>query len=44
MEALVGGLIAIVLGQGGLLWYKLGRLEQKVKDLCREVRDNNSHK
>lgn len=44
MEALVGTLIGVVVAQAGLVWYRLGRLEQKLTDLCREVRDgNNKH-
>lgn len=33
MEALVGSLIGIVIIQFSLLWYRLGKVEQKVKDL-----------
>ncbi|KKN87085.1 hypothetical protein LCGC14_0263550 [marine sediment metagenome] len=33
MEGLVGGLIGIVIVQFSLLWYKIGKVEQKVKDL-----------
>ena len=44
MEALLGVLLGIVVTQGGLLWYKLGKLERGLADLCREVRNNNKNK
>ena len=33
MAALIGSLIGIVIVQFSLLWYRLGKVEQKVKDL-----------
>ena len=33
MEGLIGTLIAVVVGQFSLLWYKLGKMEQKLKAL-----------
>ena len=30
MEALVGGLIVVVIGQFSLLWYRIGRLEGRL--------------
>lgn len=33
IESLVGGLVLLVAGQFSLLWYKLGKIEQKVKAL-----------
>ena len=42
MEILIGTAIATVVVQFGLIWYRVGRLEQKVTDLCREVRDSNN--
>ena len=40
MEAVIGVLIGLVVSQGGLLWYKMGKLERGLADLCREVRNN----
>ena len=31
LESLVGGLVLLVAGQFSLLWYKLGKIEQKVR-------------
>lgn len=42
MAALIGVLIGIVVSQGGLMWYKLGKLERGLSDLVREVRNNNN--
>jgi hypothetical protein len=39
MEALIGTGIALFAGQFALLWYRIGKMEQKLTDLCREVRD-----
>lgn len=33
MEGLIGGLIGIVIAQFSLLWYKIGRVEQRVRDI-----------
>lgn len=44
MDGWIVGVIVAIAGQFGLLWYKFGKLEQKVKDLCREVHDSNSKK
>lgn len=42
MEGLVGGLIGIVVVQFSLLWYKIGKVEQRVKDLTNTPgRDKN---
>lgn len=40
MEGLIGGLIAIVIGQFSLLWYRIGRVEQKLKDLNNNLNSN----
>ena len=42
MEIMIGTAIATVIVQFGLLWYRVGRLEQKVTDLCREVHESNN--
>ncbi len=34
MEALAGSLFAVVVLQFGLLWHKLGKLEQKIDNHC----------
>lgn len=44
MEALVGILIGLVVSQGGLIWYKIGRLESSVKALAGEVHNSNNSK
>ena len=44
MELLIGGAIAAFVAQFGFIWYRLGKVEQKVSDLCREVRANNNTK
>lgn len=36
MEALVGVLIGVVVGQGALLWFKIGRVEGILKEHCRQ--------
>jgi len=38
MEALVGSLIGIVIVQFSLLWYRIGKVEQKVKDLTNNLK------
>ena len=38
MEALISSLIGIVIVQFSLLWYRIGRVEQKVKDLNNHLR------
>lgn len=38
METLVGSLIAVVVAQFSLLWYRIGRLEGRIRDL-----NNNLH-
>ena len=38
MEALIGSLIGIVIVQFSLLWYRLGKVEQKLQDLNRKVK------
>jgi len=32
MEALIGGLIFVTIAQFSLLWHRMGRLEQKIRD------------
>lgn len=39
MEGLIGGLIAVVIGQFSLIWYRLGKVEGRLKQL-----NNNLHK
>jgi len=39
--SVVAVLVAFML-HGGLMWYKIGRMEQKLSDLCREVRGKNT--
>ena len=43
MEALVGGLIVVSIVQFGLLWYRVGRVEQKMDNHCKQHQggDNN---
>jgi len=33
MEALVGGLIGVVIVQFSFLWFRLGKVEQKLRDI-----------
>lgn len=44
MIELAVGLGVAFITQFGLLWYKIGRLEQNLADLCREVRNGNNKK
>lgn len=44
MEALIGVLIGAVIGHGSLLWYKMGKLEEKVAGLTEEFRNSNNTK
>jgi len=44
MEALVGSLAALILGQAGVFWYKLGKVERGLADLCREVHNGKKRK
>jgi len=37
MEALLIATLSVVVTQAGLLWYKLGKIEGKVEQLCRRV-------
>ena len=41
MEALVGSLIVTVIAQFSLLWYRIGRVEQKVKELGNNLKGGN---
>lgn len=41
MEALVGGLITLVLVQFSLLWYRMGRIEQRIKELNKNLGRKN---
>lgn len=42
METLVGSLIGIVIIQFSLLWYRIGKVEQKVKDLNNHLKEGNN--
>lgn len=42
MEALVGSLIAVVIAQFSLLWYRIGKVEQKLKNLDNNLRGGNN--
>lgn len=44
MEGIIVGVITAFVVHGGLMWYKIGKLEQKLADLCREVRETNKRK
>jgi len=44
MEALIGVMLGAVITQGALLWYKMGKLEEKVAGLTEEIRNNNNTK
>ncbi len=35
MEGLLIGLIVAFVGQGALMWFKIGKLEGKIEDVCR---------
>lgn len=37
MDGEVIGLVGVIIVQGGLLWYKLGRCEQKIEDVCKTI-------
>ncbi len=41
MNELAIAIIVLVLGQGALLWYKFGRLEGKVAELCGRIDRSN---
>lgn len=42
-SSIIAVIIAFAL-HGGVMWYKIGKLEQKLIDLCREVRGSNKKK
>lgn len=42
METLVGSLIGIVVIQFSLLWYRIGRVEQKLKDLGNNLKGGDN--
>lgn len=42
IETLNLAVIGIVLVQFGLIWYKLGRIEQRCKDVCSKYRGGNN--
>ncbi len=47
MESVIAtilGAVIFVSGQFGLLWYKIGKVEQKVTDICLEVHNMNGNK
>lgn len=37
MDGEVLALIGVVVAQGGLIWYKVGRAEQKIEDICKRI-------
>jgi len=42
MEALIGSLIGIMIVQGGLLWHRLGKVEQGLKDLSKLIHNSGN--
>lgn len=38
-QAIIAVIIAFAV-HGGVMWYKLGKMEQKLSDLCRDVHNN----
>ena len=39
MEAYLSGLFVFMAAQFGLIWYRLGRLEQKLTDTCNRIKN-----
>lgn len=42
MEALVGSLLVVIIGQFSLLWYRLGKIEQQLKHLNNKPKGGNN--